>query len=146
MLQASNNALLKLFTLTLVLETSFLESDYLSVANLSEVPDGTLKKVKLQNREILLANINGSLSAIDNTCPHLGGDLSLGKLEGTVITCPRHQAKFDVTTGRCLSPPQVSPYSPKLQPNSLSSENRKPKNTYQNKINKKKKSGLSLCS
>ncbi|MGD6808228.1 MAG: Rieske (2Fe-2S) protein [Candidatus Bathyarchaeia archaeon] len=91
-----------------------MESDYLSVANLSEVPDGTLKKVKLQNREILLANINGSLSAIDNTCPHLGGDLSLGKLEGTVITCPRHQAKFDVTTGRCLSPPQVSPYSPKL--------------------------------
>jgi 3-phenylpropionate/trans-cinnamate dioxygenase ferredoxin subunit len=91
-----------------------LEPDYAAVATISEVPNGTLKKFTLQNREILLANIDGIISAIDNICPHLGGDLSLGKLEGTVITCPRHQAKFDVTTGRCLSPPHVSPYSPKL--------------------------------
>jgi nitrite reductase/ring-hydroxylating ferredoxin subunit len=91
-----------------------LEPDYIYAATLSEMPDGTLKKVLLQNREILIANIEGNISAVDNTCPHLGGDLSLGKLEGSVLTCQRHQAKFDVTTGRCLAPPQVTPYSPKL--------------------------------
>jgi 3-phenylpropionate/trans-cinnamate dioxygenase ferredoxin subunit len=91
-----------------------LDSSYTEVANISDLPNGALKKVKIQNREILLSNIEGDVSAIDNTCPHLGGDLSLGKLEGTVITCPRHQAKFDVTTGRCIAPPKVSPYSLKL--------------------------------
>ena len=91
-----------------------MDSDYLIVADVSELPVGTLKKVKANNKEILLANIEGALSAVDNTCPHLGGDLSLGTLQGPVLTCPRHQAKFDVTTGRCVSPPQVNPYSPKL--------------------------------
>lgn len=84
------------------------------VADLSELPEGAMKKVKVQNRDILLSNIEGTVSAVDNICPHLGGDLSLGTLQGGVLTCPRHQAKFDVTTGRCLAPPQVSPYSPKL--------------------------------
>jgi len=91
-----------------------LESGYIEAVNVSDLPNGVLKKVKIENREILLSNIEGAISAIDNTCPHLGGDLSLGTLEGTVITCPRHQAKFDVTTGRCIAPPQVNPYSPKL--------------------------------
>ncbi len=91
-----------------------MESGYIPVIDVSEMPNGTLKKVTLQNRDILISNIEGNISAIDNTCPHLGGDLSMGKLEGTVLTCPRHQAKFDVTTGRCIAPPQVNPYSPKL--------------------------------
>ncbi len=78
------------------------------------MPIGTLKKVTLQGKEVLLANIDGSIFAVDNICPHLGGDLSLGTLEGSVLTCPRHHAKFDVTTGRAIAPPQVSPYSPKI--------------------------------
>jgi 3-phenylpropionate/trans-cinnamate dioxygenase ferredoxin subunit len=91
-----------------------LDPNYLQVAEASELPVGTLKKVTVQNGEILLSNVEGVISAVDNTCPHLGGDLSLGVLQGNVLTCPRHQAKFDVTTGRCIAPPKVSPYSPKL--------------------------------
>jgi 3-phenylpropionate/trans-cinnamate dioxygenase ferredoxin component len=96
------------------LEADFLSTTYLQVAEVSEMPVGTLKKVVLQGKEVLLANIDGVISAVDSICPHLGGDLSLGTLEGPVLTCPRHKAKFDVTTGRSLAPPQVSPYSPKI--------------------------------
>lgn len=91
-----------------------MESDYLQATNITGVPEGTIKKVILKDKEILIANINGNFFAIDSVCTHFGGDLSLGTLEGNVLTCPRHQAKFDVTTGRMLSPPKVEPYNPKI--------------------------------
>jgi len=91
-----------------------LSTAYLQVADLSEVAVGTIKKVVLQGKEILLANIDGEVYAVDAVCTHFGGDLSLGTLDANVITCPRHQAKFDLTTGRNLSPPKVGPYNPKI--------------------------------
>ena len=92
-----------------------MESGYVQVAGISEVPVGVMKKIALQDKEILIANVNGDYSAIDSVCPHFGGDLSQGTLEGNVLTCPRHQAKFDVTTGRVISPPKVGPYNPKIE-------------------------------
>lgn len=79
-----------------------------------EVPVGSMKKFIFNGKEILVSNNNRHFSAIDNVCTHFGGDLSQGTLEGNVLTCPRHQAKFDVTTGRVLSPPRVGPYNPKI--------------------------------
>jgi 3-phenylpropionate/trans-cinnamate dioxygenase ferredoxin component len=73
--------------------------DYVKAGKISEFSDGTKKKVTIQDREILLARVGGSYYAINNRCPHLGGDLSAGKLEGNVITCPRHGSQFDVTNG-----------------------------------------------
>ena len=81
---------------------------------LQSLTAGAMKKVTLNGKEILLANIDGNIYAVDSVCTHFGGDLSLGTLDGNVITCPRHQAKFDVTTGRVLSPPKVGPYNPKI--------------------------------
>jgi nitrite reductase/ring-hydroxylating ferredoxin subunit len=38
---------------------------------------------------------------IRNACPHAGGNLSAGQLDGTCVTCPWHHWKFDLLTGRC---------------------------------------------
>jgi len=43
--------------------------------------------------------------AIDNACPHAGGNLSGGKLDGTIVTCPWHQWPFDLSTGECTHSP-----------------------------------------
>ncbi len=43
--------------------------------------------------------------AIDSIFPHYGGDLSEGILQGKILTCPVHGAKFDVTDGKVVSPP-----------------------------------------
>ena len=51
----------------------------------------------------MISNIEGKFYAVNNICTHAGGDLSKGKLEGKIITCPNHHAKFDVTTGKCVS-------------------------------------------
>lgn len=82
-----------------------MESKYVRVAVESEIGVGKMKKVGLEDKEILIANINGKYYAVDNTCTHFGGDLSEGILEGNVVTCPNHRAKFDVTTGKVVSAP-----------------------------------------
>ena len=58
-----------------------------------------MRKIEVQGQEMLLARVGDSYYAVDNRCPHLNGDLSLGKLEGTVVTCPRHSSQFDLKDG-----------------------------------------------
>ncbi|MDD5338234.1 MAG: Rieske 2Fe-2S domain-containing protein [Dehalococcoidales bacterium] len=74
--------------------------NYVKVASKQEIKDGGKKKVTVNGKEIMVANVDGSYYAIDNRCPHFGGDLSAGTLEGTVITCPRHGSQFDVRNGK----------------------------------------------
>ena len=81
------------------------EPGYVRVADKLDVGMGKMKRVVLDDREILVANVNGTYYAVDNICTHFGGNLSEGVLEGNVVTCPNHQAKFDVTTGKVVSPP-----------------------------------------
>jgi nitrite reductase/ring-hydroxylating ferredoxin subunit len=80
---------------------------FTDVAQVNEIPTGTMKSYSAGGKQILVANIDGKLYAIDNVCTHAGGELSKGKLEGKVVTCPRHGSKFDVTTGKCIAGPKV---------------------------------------
>jgi 3-phenylpropionate/trans-cinnamate dioxygenase ferredoxin subunit len=77
-------------------------ADYIKVAKVSEFEDGGKKKISLQGHDIMVARVGNNYYALDNKCPHMGGDLSMGKLEGKVITCPRHGSQFDVTNGQNL--------------------------------------------
>jgi len=79
----------------------------IEVAQVNEVPTGTMKSYSAGGKQILIANIDGKLYAIGSVCTHAGGDLSKGKLEGKIVTCPRHGSKFDVTTGKCISGPKI---------------------------------------
>lgn len=49
--------------------------------------------------QVLVFNIAGALYALENNCPHAGGSLASGKLEGPLLRCPSHGLKFDVTCG-----------------------------------------------
>ena len=75
---------------------------FIEAINANDLKDGEMKDVVLDSREILLARVGGSYYAADNRCPHLGGHLSQGKLEGTVVTCPRHGSQFDLADGRVV--------------------------------------------
>jgi nitrite reductase/ring-hydroxylating ferredoxin subunit len=77
------------------------------VAQVNEVPKGSMKSYLVGGSQVLISNIDGIFYAINNTCTHAGGDLSKGKLEGKIVTCPRHSSKFDVTTGKCISGPKI---------------------------------------
>ena len=59
--------------------------------------------------EILAANFEGKLYAVQNGCPHLQYPVYLGRLNCKTLTCGFHYAKFDVTTGKIWSPPAKEP-------------------------------------
>ncbi len=67
-----------------------------------EMAEGSMKEVQAQGREILIARVGGKYYAADNRCPHMRGRLSRGKLEGTVVTCPRHGSRFDLENGKVV--------------------------------------------
>jgi|WetSurMetagenome_2_1015567.scaffolds.fasta_scaffold49439_2 3-phenylpropionate/trans-cinnamate dioxygenase ferredoxin component len=90
-----------------------MESNYVKVAEKSEVPVGKTKSVMVDGKEILVANVGGSIYAIGLKCTHSGGDLSKTTLEGTIATCPKHHAQFDVTTGKVVSQPKMGFLHPK---------------------------------
>ncbi|MFC2001881.1 Rieske (2Fe-2S) protein [Chloroflexota bacterium] len=68
----------------------------------SQFKDGTKKKVEIQGHEILIARVGDKYYATVNRCPHLNGDLSRGKLEGTTITCNSHGSRFDISDGHVV--------------------------------------------
>jgi 3-phenylpropionate/trans-cinnamate dioxygenase ferredoxin subunit len=67
-----------------------------------------MKMVKLEDKEVLIANVNGNYYAIANRCTHRSGDLSKGSLDGNIVTCPLHGSRFDVTTGKAVSGPKIA--------------------------------------
>ena len=72
------------------------------VGTTGEFTDGSKKKVVVEGKEIMVARVGGNYYAVQNTCTHMSGDLSAGKLEGNVITCPRHGSQFDVRNGQVI--------------------------------------------
>ena len=81
---------------------------YKKAGNASEVPAGKMKMYNIEGIEILVANISGSFYAIANRCTHMKGNLSEGTLDGNIVSCPKHHAKYDVTTGRTVDGPKIA--------------------------------------
>jgi len=77
-------------------------SNVTEVGKSGEIENGTMKELSVDGREILLARADDQYYATDNRCPHMGGNLSQGKLEGTVVTCPMHNSQFDLKDGRVV--------------------------------------------
>lgn len=75
---------------------------FVEILKKDRLNDGELKKVDVIGHEFLIARIGDNYYVSDNKCPHMGGNLSMGTLEGTVITCPRHHSQFDLTDGHVI--------------------------------------------
>ena len=80
-------------------------SIWLDVANVDEFTPGTRRVVDVDGTAVAVFNLGGEYFAIHDVCPHDGGELANGELEGEEIVCPRHGARFSVRTGAVLGPP-----------------------------------------
>ena len=80
-------------------------ASFVRVAGTGDLGPGQGMRVEIQGKTIALFNLGGRYHAIDDTCPHRGGPLSEGEVEGEVVTCPWHGAKFRITSGEVLAPP-----------------------------------------
>ena len=83
-------------------------SKLVKVASVSELLAGECKVVDAEGQSIALFNVDGTFSAIDNTCTHVGGPLGEGALIDDTVSCPWHGAAFNVKTGACTGGPAAS--------------------------------------
>src|ERR671921_1583222 len=91
------------------------KDQFVDIAKVDEIPSGKMKHVEVNGKEIAIANMNGKFYALDDRCGHMNALLSMGNLTGNIVTCPFHGAKFDVTSGKKLSEPVLTP-SQEMEP------------------------------
>ena len=80
---------------------------YREVASIQDVLEGKLKHADSGGKEILLANSGGKVYALCDRCSYMNAPLSEGTLNGKVVTCAMHGARFDVSTGKKLAEPML---------------------------------------
>lgn len=82
-------------------------AEFVPIAEVAEVPPGRSKVVRVAGKAIALFNVEGTIYAMENRCPHEGGPVGDGEFEGVMIECPSHQWRFDVRSGACEHDPSV---------------------------------------
>jgi len=82
-------------------------SEFIAVTRVEDLKPGQVKVFEVEDEFVAIANVDGEFCAFADVCTHDDGPLVEGELDGRVVTCPRHGARFDVCTGQALSLPAV---------------------------------------
>ena len=83
-------------------------ADFVRICSKQDLPwEGEAKEFEVGDRQICVAMANGKLSAMNNLCPHRGGPLGQGVVEGNKIVCPWHAWTFDLETGVAVHSPEA---------------------------------------
>jgi len=77
--------------------------DYLEVMDESALESGAMTQVKVDGHDLLVARVGDAVYVADAHCPHMGGPLAKGTLEGTIVSCPWHHSEFDLSDGHVVS-------------------------------------------
>jgi nitrite reductase/ring-hydroxylating ferredoxin subunit len=83
-------------------------AEFRKVAVVEDVMPGAATLVEIEGKKIALFNLSGTFYAIDDECPHEGGPLSEGEIEGESVVCPWHASVFNIKTGAVETPPAVT--------------------------------------
>ncbi|HSD66019.1 MAG TPA: Rieske (2Fe-2S) protein [Vicinamibacteria bacterium] len=74
-------------------------SEFAPAIAVADLAPGRAAEVVVNGRAVALFNVDGTFHALDGRCPHRGGPLGEGFLDGSQVSCPWHNYTFDVTTG-----------------------------------------------
>jgi nitrite reductase/ring-hydroxylating ferredoxin subunit len=80
-----------------------------TIASSESIPEGEMHASTFGDKCIAVYNVDGTFYATDNICSHAFALLSDGLLDGCVVECPLHNARFDVRTGAVLASPAEHP-------------------------------------
>lgn len=86
-----------------------MENDFVKAAKVSDLAPGSMMRVEAHNDRILIANVDGTIYAICDTCSHEDASLYMGALHGEHVRCPLHGSRFSVITGEALEEPADEP-------------------------------------
>jgi 3-phenylpropionate/trans-cinnamate dioxygenase ferredoxin component len=76
--------------------------EYIVLTSIAGLEPGGLKAASLDDHEMLVARVEDEFFIADGRCPHMGGHLPDGTLDGSVLTCPRHHSQFDLRDGHVV--------------------------------------------
>ena len=84
-------------------------SEFQKVATVDEIPVGKAKSFEVDDRVIAIFNIDGTFTAIDDMCPHMGASLCEGDFSVTdkTVSCPWHAWRFNVVDGAWSDNPRI---------------------------------------
>jgi len=82
---------------------------WIPVAPAVSIPAGDYASVEVDGRFVAVFNVDGEFLAVEDVCTHDGEGLAGGELDGDVVVCPRHGARFCLRTGEALTPPAYEP-------------------------------------
>ncbi|MDA1190893.1 MAG: sigma 54-interacting transcriptional regulator [Candidatus Poribacteria bacterium] len=88
---------------------------WINVSLSNKIECGSSEVVQVLDRPVAIFNVDGELCAIDNACPHQGGPLNEGALEGSIVTCPWHDWQYCVKTGNAIQTPGVRRYAVRIE-------------------------------
>lgn len=77
------------------------------VAKITDLEPGSCLSVEADGIGVALFNVDGTIYALDNTCPHAGGPLGDGTLYGDIVKCPWHGWRYNVRTGERPENPEI---------------------------------------
>jgi nitrite reductase/ring-hydroxylating ferredoxin subunit/uncharacterized membrane protein len=84
-------------------------TDWVDVLDENALEEGVPKRVRAKGYPVMLLKRGAQIDAIAATCPHLGGPLEKGEIDGDNVTCPWHGSVFCVTDGSLLHGPATAP-------------------------------------
>src|SRR5689334_17062577 len=84
-------------------------NQYLKLVKIEDIEADKPLCVEIDGKKLAIYKVANKYFVSDNTCTHAGGPLCQGKLKNGTITCPWHNSKFEIATGKVLSGPAESP-------------------------------------
>lgn len=81
------------------------EAGFHRVGSVNGLENGARLTASIGDTPVAVFVLNGSYIAIRDSCPHAGGPLHEGELEGTILTCPWHGLGYDINSGECQDDP-----------------------------------------
>jgi 3-phenylpropionate/trans-cinnamate dioxygenase ferredoxin subunit len=76
--------------------------NWIYVLDDAALPEGQMMPSYPKGVNVIMARVGGVVYAISGMCMHMACPLFTGKLEGYIITCPCHDWRFDIRTGKFL--------------------------------------------
>jgi len=98
------------------------QEKFIDIAAADALHIGKTMKVSTEIGDILLANVEGKIYAVDDMCTHEDSSLSLGCLKGNLVSCTLHGSRFDVCSGKPMEEPATETlrrYAVRMQNNRI---------------------------
>ena len=79
--------------------------EFVKVGSLSQFSPNVVYEGEISGKRVILVNLDGTLHAVSNVCPHVSLPLTAGSVSDSKLVCPFHGSAFDLATGACVEGP-----------------------------------------